>query len=110
MEKIGWTVCVRNEGRNFDFRWGSVEFFIALILPAALRAPGSTQYLTEMSIRDFLWGVNAACAKDTFLCRLSKNSGSSNLLDSCRPVQALLYLTESQGGDEYCTYSKTKEG
>jgi hypothetical protein len=40
----------------------SSEFFIDLILPAALLAMRSTQRLTEMSTRDIFWGVKAAGA------------------------------------------------
>jgi len=47
---------------------------------------GSVQPLTEMSTVQYLLGVQTI----TFICRLSRNSGSLNLLEPERPVQALL--------------------
>jgi hypothetical protein len=40
----------------------SVEFFIDLILPAALWPFGLSQPLAEISSRDICWGVKAASA------------------------------------------------
>jgi hypothetical protein len=40
----------------------SLEFFIDIILPAALWPLGSAQPLTEMSTRILSWGVKAAGA------------------------------------------------
>jgi hypothetical protein len=40
----------------------NLEFFIVLILPAALWPLGSTQPLAEMSTRNISWGVKAAGA------------------------------------------------
>ena len=44
------------EGRGFDSPIGSLEFFIDIILPAALWPLGSTQPLTEMGTRYIFWG------------------------------------------------------
>ena len=44
------------EGRGVRFPMVSLEFFINVILPAALMALGSTQPLTEMSTRNISWG------------------------------------------------------
>ena len=49
-------LCYRSEGRWFDPRWLSFEFFIDIILPIALWPWGSTQPLTEMSTRSICWG------------------------------------------------------
>jgi len=55
----------------------------------------STQTLTEMSTRDVSWGQRQAVRKadnlDTFMCRLSRNSGSLDLLKASGTVQRLLY-------------------
>jgi hypothetical protein len=52
----------------------------------------STQPLTEMSTRNISWGVKAAVRRadnlTTFMCRLSRNSGSLNRLEPSGPVQA----------------------
>ena len=52
----------------------SLEFFIDIILPAALLALGSTQPLTEMSTGNISWGlrrpVRGADNLTTFMCRL----------------------------------------
>ena len=50
------------EGRGFDSRWCHLEFFIDIILPAALWPLGSTQSSTEMSTRRISWGVKTAGA------------------------------------------------
>jgi hypothetical protein len=49
----------KSEGRGFDSPMVSLEFFIDIILPAAL---WPTQPLTEMSTRNISWGVKAAGA------------------------------------------------
>jgi len=53
----------------------SLEFFVDVILWAALRTWILTQALTEMSTGNISWGVKAACARvynlTTFICRLS---------------------------------------
>ena len=46
--------------RGFDSRVVSLEFFIDIIIPAALWPWGLTQPLTEMSTRNISWGVKAA--------------------------------------------------
>ena len=44
-----------------------------------IMALGSTQHLKEMSIRDISWRAKAAGT--TFMCQLSRNSGSLNFLE-----------------------------
>ena len=54
-----------------------------------------TQPLTEMSTRNIFWGVRRADNLTTFMCRLSRNMGTStswNSLGLSRPVMGLLYL------------------
>jgi len=50
------------EGRGFNSPMVSLEFFIDIILPAALWPLESTQPLTEMSTRNISWRVKAAGA------------------------------------------------
>ena len=60
---------------------------VAGSIPVAL---GSTQLLTEMSTRN-ISGGGALCMADnftTFICRLTRNSGSLNLLEPSGAVQA----------------------
>ena len=52
----------KSEGRGFDSRV-SLEFFIDIILLAALWPWRSTHPLTEMSTRNISWGVKAAGAQ-----------------------------------------------
>jgi hypothetical protein len=40
------------EGRRFEFRWRSLEYFIGLILLGRTMSLGSTQPVTEVSNRD----------------------------------------------------------
>ena len=56
------TLRYKPEGHGFDSRWCHRNFFIDIILPAALLPWGSTQPLTEMSTRNISWGVKAAGA------------------------------------------------
>ena len=46
----------KSEGRGFDSPLVSLEFFIDIILPAALWPLGLTQPLTEMSTGNISWG------------------------------------------------------
>jgi len=62
-------------------------------------ALGSSQALTEMSIRNISWGlrwpVRRADNLTTFMCRLSWNLGTStfwNALGLSRPVMGLIYF------------------
>jgi len=50
------------EGRELRFPMVSLEFFIDIILPAALWLWRLTQPLTEMSTRNISWEVKAAGA------------------------------------------------
>jgi hypothetical protein len=69
--------------RRFDSRWSHWNFSVAL---------WSTQPLTEMSTRNPSWGqrrpVRRADNLTTFVCRLSGNSSSLNLLEPQGAVQA----------------------
>jgi len=49
-----------SEGRGFDSRMFPLEFFIEIILPAALMTLGLTQPVAEMSTRNISWEVKAA--------------------------------------------------
>ena len=72
-------LCYNPEGRVFEiFHWFS-PFGRTITF-------GSAQLLTEMSTIQYPLGAQAI----TFMCRLSRNSGSLNLLEPERPVQALL--------------------
>jgi len=53
-------------------------------------ALGSTQPLTEANTRDISWGVKATSV--TFMCWLSGNSGSLNLLKPWGPVTFILFV------------------
>jgi len=46
----------KSEDRGFDSPLVSLEFFIDIILPAALWPLGLTQPLTEMSTGNISWG------------------------------------------------------
>jgi hypothetical protein len=72
-------LCYNPEGRLF-------EIFHCFNPSGRTITFGSAQPLTEMSTREYLLGVQAV----TFMCRLSRNSGSLNLLEPERPVQALV--------------------
>jgi len=74
----------------------SLEFFIYIIIPAALWPLGLTQPPTEMSTRHFLKGkatVRTADNLTTFMCRLSWilwASDSWNPQGLSRPVMGLI--------------------
>jgi len=55
-------------------------------------ALGSTQFVTEMSTGSIACGEKKAWARAdnlaTFMCRLSRNSGTISLLKTSGPVQA----------------------
>jgi hypothetical protein len=77
----------------------SLEFFIDIILLAALWPLGLTQPLTKMSTRNIFlawsWPLRSADNLTTFVCRSSWNPGAStswNPLGLSRPVMGLLYL------------------
>jgi hypothetical protein len=86
------------EGRGFYSRW-SQGIFQWLNPSGRIVALGSTQPLAEMSTRNPSWGqrrpVRTADNLATFMCRLSRNSGSStswNPKGVSRPVAGKLYL------------------
>jgi len=56
---LSWGNVLHSRRSQFRFPMVSPEFFIDMILPAAL---WPTQPLTEMSTRNISWGVNAASA------------------------------------------------
>ena len=70
-------------------------FLIDLILLAALWPWWYFGLVTEMNTRDILWTAKAAgvCVADeltTFMCELSRNSGSLNLLETSGSVRACI--------------------
>jgi hypothetical protein len=82
------------EGRGFDSRCGHWD---RLQSSGSIMALALTQPLTEMSTIS-PWGgvrrlVRTADNLTTFMCRLSRNSGSLNLLTPYGPVQACNGIT-----------------
>jgi len=71
LAQLAEALCYKAEGRGFDSRLGSVEFF---------RQPSNRNdyqgYLMEGQRRSY-----------TFTCRLSTNSMTFNLLEPWRPIQ-----------------------
>jgi hypothetical protein len=55
MAQLAEAMRYTSEGRGYDSRWGSLEFFRIMAL-------GLTKLLTEMSTRNISWGVKAADA------------------------------------------------
>jgi len=53
---VGWGTALQVGRSRVRIPMVSVEIFIDIILPAALLVQGSTQPLTEMSIRNISWG------------------------------------------------------
>jgi hypothetical protein len=72
---------------------GSLGFFIDLILPAALW-PGLESASDRNEYQEYLLEVKRLVHRAdnlaTFMCRLSRNSGSLNLLEPSGPVQACI--------------------
>jgi hypothetical protein len=79
------------EGRRFDSRWSHWNFSLSYSFRPHC-GPGSTQPLTEMGTRNPSWAsrrpVRRADNLTTFMCRLSRNSRSLNLLEPQGPVLA----------------------
>jgi hypothetical protein len=74
---VGWGTALQVGRSRVRFPM-SLEFFIDIVLPAALWPLGSTQPLIEVSIRNTSWGVKAADDNlSTFLSGLSWNLGAS---------------------------------
>jgi hypothetical protein len=74
-------------GRSrFDTRWGRGDY-----------GSGVEAALTEMSTRVICWGqrrlVGRADNVATFVCRLSRNCGSLNLLGPKGPLQLLMHVS-----------------
>ena len=66
---------------------GSLEFLVEVVLSAVLMVLGLTQPITEMNTTDLPWGGGGKGGRcvgklTTLMCRLSRNSGSLNLLKS----------------------------
>jgi hypothetical protein len=97
---------VLQAGRSWiRFPMVSLEFFIDIILPAAL---GLTQPLTEM-MRERR-PVRRADNLTTFMCRLSWNLGASNSWNPqglSRPLMGLYYLALHDVSQHLVTYLKT---
>ena len=91
-----WLRHCSTTGRSWVlFQMVSLEFFIDIILPAAL---WSTQSLIELSNRNIFWvvrwPVHRADHLTTIICRLSWNLGAStfwNPQNLYMPLQELLY-------------------
>jgi len=70
----------------------SLEFFIDIILPVALWPLSDSASNRNEYQEYFLWGKGGRCVGltniTTFMCRLSRNSGSLKLRELSRPVQA----------------------
>jgi hypothetical protein len=64
---VSWGCSLQTGNCRFRFSVVSLEFFIDIILPAALWPWGSTQPLTEMSIRNISWGKDGRCVGLTTL-------------------------------------------
>jgi len=56
-------------------------------------SPGMTHPLTEMSTRNTAWEVRVVDKPATFMCRLSRNSGSLGLQEPKEPAQACNWIT-----------------
>jgi len=73
---VVWGSALQAEMRGVRFTMVPLEFFIDIILSA-----GTSQPLTEMSTRNFFFGVKEPVRRAdklvTFLCRLSRNLGAS---------------------------------
>jgi hypothetical protein len=54
---------------------------------------GMTQPLTEMSTRTIVWELRVVDKLDTFMFRLSRNSGSLSLQEPKEPAQACNWVT-----------------
>jgi hypothetical protein len=94
---LGHAVAQLFEALWVRFPMVSLEFFIDIILPAALWLCGSTQPLTEISTRNICLGVKGGrfVGLTTLWCRLTLNIGDSNSWNPRglpRVVQELLYL------------------
>ena len=72
----------------------SLEFYIDIIIPSVV---GSTQPLTETSIRNISWGVQAAGAYGGQPYHIHVSTvmkcGSLNLMETTEPLQACTGIT-----------------
>ena len=90
-----WSTALQTGRSRFRFPMVSLEFFIDIILPAALWPLGSAQPLTEMSTRNFSWGCKGGRCVGLTALPQRWNLGASTFWNSqglSRPVQGELYL------------------